>query len=79
MIYQFLNNIIIQIPFVPTNPNTYPGLGVGNLCNLNAFYPYWCVKSLLKSLGKLIIIIALKGHLLTQRAQPIHKAIYCIN
>lgn len=27
------------IPFVPTNPNTSPGLGIGNLCNLKEFFP----------------------------------------
>lgn len=30
----------LPIPFVPTNPKTYPLLGVGSLCNLNEFLPY---------------------------------------
>ena len=61
------------IPFVPTNPKTYPGLGVGNLWSLNEFLPYLCVISFDISLGKLIILIAWKGHLLMHKPHPMHK------
>jgi len=29
----------LPIPLVPTNPNTYPALGIGSLCNLNELAP----------------------------------------
>ena len=61
------------IPFVPTSPNTYPGRGVGILWSLKEFFPYLCVISFVISLGRLIILIALKGHLLTHRPHPIQR------
>ena len=67
------------IPLVPTKPSTWPGLGIGSLWSLNEFYPYWCVNSVLRSLGKLIISMALNGHFFTHRAHPIHRAICILN
>ena len=63
----------LPIPLVPTKPKTYPIRGVGNLCNLKEFAEYLCVIIVLKSLGKLIILIALKGHFITHALQPIHN------
>lgn len=63
----------LPIPFVPTNPSTWPGLGVGNLCNLKVLLPYLWVVSLSIFLGRLMILIAWNGHLLTQIPQPIQR------
>lgn len=61
------------IPLIPTNPNIWPGLGVGNLWSLNAFFPYLWVQSLSIFFGTLIILIALNGHFFTQIPHPTHK------
>jgi hypothetical protein len=31
------NAVLFPIPFVPTRPNTCPGLGIGSLCSLKLF------------------------------------------
>jgi hypothetical protein len=36
---KILSAVDLPVPFDPTKPSTWPGLGVGNLCNLNAFAP----------------------------------------
>ena len=52
----------------------FPFLGIGSLCNMNQFSPnLWDTYSG-RSVGRFIILIASKGHFLTQRLQPIHKA-----
>jgi hypothetical protein len=61
------------IQLQPTNPKTYPGLGVGNLWSLKEFFPYLCIISLVISLGKLIIFIAYNGNLLIHNPHPMHK------
>ena len=61
------------IPFVPTNPKTYPTLGVGKRCNLKELALYLWVIIVDKSFGKLIILTALNGHFITQALQPIQS------
>lgn len=63
----------LPIPLIPTRPKICPGLGVGNLWSLNAFLPYRWVVNLAMSLGRLTILMAWKGHFLTQIPQPTHK------
>lgn len=41
---------------------TWPGLGTGNLCNLKELALYRCVVSFSKFFGKLMIMMASKGH-----------------
>lgn len=64
---------VFPIPFVPTNPRIAPFRGTGNLCKTNQLKPNLCETYSGKSIGKLIILIALKGHFLTQRLQPMHS------
>lgn len=61
------------IPLVPTNPSILPALGIGNLCNLKELGPYLYVICLFKLLGKLMILIAWNGHLLTHNPHPIQR------
>jgi len=63
----------LPIPLVPTNPNTYPALGIGSLCNLNELAPNLWVVSLLRFLGRFMILRAPNGHFLTQRPQPMQR------
>ena len=66
------NAVLFPIPLVPTNPSTYPIQGVGNRCSLNELGPNLCEISLLRSLGKLTIVNALKGHFLMHMPHPTH-------
>lgn len=63
----------MPIPLVPTRPSTWPGLGVGSLCNLKEFMPYLCTQSLVRFLGRFIIFRAPKGHFFTHRPHPMHR------
>lgn len=59
------------IPFLPNSPRTLPSFGVGNPYKAKPFSPYRYTISFSSTEGRLIISIALNGHLLTQMAQPI--------
>lgn len=63
----------LPIPFVPTSPRTSPGRGVGSLWSLNELTPYLWVTSFCSSFGRLMILMASKGHLFTHKPQPIHS------
>ncbi|KAI8617865.1 hypothetical protein BC830DRAFT_56604 [Chytriomyces sp. MP71] len=58
----------------PTSPNTWPGRGTGNRCNLKAFAPYRCVTSFSRLVGRFTMWIASKGHFLTQIPHPMQSS-----
>ena len=64
----------LPIPFVPTSPSTCPGRGTGSLWSLNEFGPYRWVHSRSRFFGRLMIMIASKGHFLTQMPQPMQSS-----
>lgn len=70
---RILRAVLLPMPLVPTNPKTCPGLGVGNRWSLNEFGPKRCVCSLLRLVGKLMMVMALKGHFLMHIPQPMHN------
>ena len=63
----------MPVPLDPTRPKTSPGLGYGNLWSLKALGPYLWVTSYVRPFGKLMILIASNGHLLTHIPHPMHK------
>ena len=67
------NAVLFPIPFEPTRPKTCPGLGVGSRCNLKLFAEYLWVTWDSRFVGRLIILIAPKGHFFGQIPQPIHR------
>ena len=58
---KILRAVDFPIPFVPTSPNTCPGLGTGNRCSLKEFAEYRCVVSFSKFVGKLTMEMASNG------------------
>lgn len=65
--------VVFPIPLVPTRPKILPFLGIGSLWSINQFSPYqWEICSG-KSVGRLIILMASKGHFLTHMLQPIQR------
>ena len=59
---------------MPTRPRTCPGLGIGRRCSLNELGPYRCVVSFSRFLGRLMIMMASKGHFFTQIPQPMQSS-----
>jgi len=57
----------------PRSPKIYPGLTIGSQSSLNWLLPNQCAISLTGAGGILRILIALKGHFLIHKPQPIHK------
>lgn len=68
-----LRAVLLPMPLVPTSPSTCPGLGVGKRCNLNELGPNLCVVSFSKLVGKLMIVMAPKGHFRTHIPHPMHN------
>ena len=58
---------------MPTKPSTWPGLGVGSRWSLKLFAEYRWVTWVSKFVGRLIMLIAPKGHFFGQIPQPIHR------
>lgn len=70
---RIFNAVLFPIPFVPTNPRTWPGRGIGNRCNLKLFAEYLWVTCVSRLVGKLIMWIAPNGHFFGQIPQPMHS------
>ena len=70
---RILRAVLFPIPFVPTNPRTCPGLGIGSRWSLKLLAEYRCVTCDSRLVGRLMILMALKGHFLTQIPHPIHS------
>jgi len=65
--------VLLPIPLEPTKPRTCPGRGVGSLWSLKLFAEYRCVTWDSRLVGRLMILIAPKGHFLGQIPHPMHK------
>jgi hypothetical protein len=65
--------VLLPIPFVPTRPSTWPGRGMGSLCNLKLFAEYRWVTWVSRLVGRLMMWIAPKGHFFGQIPQPMHS------
>ncbi len=61
------------MPLVPTSPSTCPGLGVGSRTSLNELALYRKTVSFYMFLGRLMILMARKGHFFTHSPQPMHS------
>jgi hypothetical protein len=70
---RIFNAVLFPMPLVPTNPKTWPGRGMGSLCNLKLFAEYRWVTWVSRFVGKLMMLIASKGHFLGQIPHPIHN------
>ena len=67
---KILRAVDLPIPLVPTSPSTCPGRGDGRRCSLNELAVYRCVTSVSRFVGKLMILMAPKGHFLGQIPHP---------
>lgn len=65
--------VVFPIPLVPTSPSMEPFLGMGSLCKTNLLAPNLWETWSGRSVGRFIILIASKGHFLTQRLHPIQR------
>lgn len=65
--------MLLPIPFVPTRPKTWPGRGIGSLCSLKLFAEYRWVTWVSRLVGKLMMLMASKGHFLGQIPHPMQR------
>jgi hypothetical protein len=70
---RIFNAVLLPIPFVPTSPSTCPGLGIGNLWSLKLLAEKRWVTCVSRLVGKLMMLIAPKGHFFGQIPHPIHS------
>ena len=70
---KIFNAVLLPIPFVPTSPSTCPGLGMGNRCNLKLLAPYRWVTCVSRLVGRLMMLMASKGHFFGQMPQPMQR------
>ena len=67
------NAVDFPIPFVPTRPSTCPGRGMGSRCSLKLFAEYRWVIWVSRLVGKLMIVMAPKGHFFGQIPHPMQS------
>lgn len=68
-----LSAVLFPIPLVPTRPRTFPGRGVGSRWSLKLFAEYRWVTWVSRFVGRLMMVMASKGHFLGQIPQPMHR------
>ncbi len=68
-----LRVVLLPIPFWPSKPKTVPGEGIGRRKSLKLFSPKRWLQSFSSSSGKLTMLIAWKGHFLTQMPHPLQS------
>ena len=67
------NVVLFPIPFCPSKPKTVPGEGMGKRKSLKLLALKRWLQSFSSSSGKLTMLIALKGHFLTQIPHPLQS------
>lgn len=70
---RILRAVLFPIPLVPTRPRTWPGRGVGRRWSLKLLAEYRWVTWVSRLVGRLMMVMASKGHLLGQIPHPIHR------
>lgn len=70
---RIFNAVLFPIPLVPTRPRTWPGRGVGSRWSLKLFAEYRWVTWVSRLVGRLMMVMASKGHFLGQIPHPMQR------